>query len=917
VDDDLSHAAPAAGPGPGPAALAEQAHQLVGADPQHARGLAQRALDGALAAADHDTASVAQRALGMISMELDDAPTAVAHLRAAIATAQRGGAGLRVAEARMSLAFALINQGETTAALHQARLATRRGAGDSAPLHSQHALILERLGRNDAALGAYARGLDIVRRTGDRSTEAKLLCNRGVLHAFSGALRAADGDLRASEQLAEQLGLRLMAATIRQNIGWVTALRGDLPQALADMDAAEPLIAAAGGTRHGLFEFERCYILLSAGLAREAMASARRAVELLEATAMGAELAEARLALAEAALANADPDGARAAAEAARRDFRRQRRPEWAVLAAHVAVRAAFESGGASAELLSRARRTAADLQAGGKPVAALNARILVARIALALGRRAQAARELEAVAHARRDGPVTLRVGAWHAEALRRHAEGRSAGALRALRAGLDVLEHHRLSLGATELRAGAAVHGNALAALGQRLALESGRPAAVLAWAERGRAGALWQRPVRPPGDDVLAADLAELRTVLAAAAGAEPGSPEARRLIRREAELEASIRHRARHAGGPGTSAAADASGAGGPPLAVLRAALGPRALVEFLDARTSLAAVVVCDGRAALVTLGSAAEVQRELGALRFALRRLARGTGSAASRAVARDNAEHAAGRLDALLLAPLAGRVGERELVLVPTGELHAVPWPALPSCAARALSVAPSAALWLRAARARDGATPAAAGAARLLLAAGPGLPDAAAEVARLAARHPAATALLGDDARVAAVAAALESADRAHIASHGVFRADNPLFSSLQLADGPLTIYDLERLRAGPREMILSSCDGGVTAVRPGDELMGFSAALLALGTSALTASVMPVPDEPTQRLMLALHERLDAGDEPAPALMRARAQALDRAGDADYATAAGFVCFGAGSAAATAGEAGAGSG
>ena len=894
MDDDLSDAAAAAGR----AALAERAHHLVGADPPRARGLAQRALAAALAAADHETASVAQRALGMISIELDDAPTAVEHLRAAIVTARRGVTQRRVAEARMSLAFALVAHGEPTEALHQARLATRGDTGDSGTLHVQHALILERLGRSDAALQAYERALQIVRRTADRSTEAKLLCNRGVLHTHSGALRAADADLRASEQLAEQLGLTLMAATIRQNIGCVTALRGDLPQALADLDAAEPVIAATGGTRHGLFEFDRCYVLLAAGLAREAMTSARRAVELLEQTAMGAELAEARLALAEAALANADAAAAQAAAERARGEFAHQRRPEWAALAEHVAVHAAFASGAASPELLRRARRAAADLQLRGKHTAALNARVLVARVALALGHATQAARELEAVAGARRAGPVTLRLAAWHAEALRRLAEGRATGALRALRAGLDVLEQHRLSLGATELRTAAAVHAHALAALGQRLALESGRPASVLAWAERGRAGALWQRPVRPPGDDVLAADLAELRTVLAAAAAAQPGSAQARRLTRRESELEASIRHRARHAGGPGAGATA---GAGGPTLAELRAALGPRALVEFLDAGAGLAAVVVCAGRTGLVTLGSRAEVRRELGALRFALRRLARGAGSAASRAVARENAEHAAGRLDALLLAPLAARAGERELVLVPTGELHAVPWPALASCAARALSVAPSAALWLRAAHAGH----ARAGAARGLFAAGPGLPDAAAEVGRLAAGHPAATALLGDDARVAAVAAALESADRAHIASHGVFRADNPLFSSLQLADGPLTVYDLERLRSSPREMILSSCDGGVTAVRPGDELMGFSAALLALGTSALTASVMPVPDEPTQRLMLALHACLDGGDEPAPALLRARARALDCGADADYATAAGFVCFGAGSA------------
>jgi len=892
VDVDLSDSATPSEA----AALAQDAHRLVGADPQHARTLARHALDQALAAGDAETASIAQRTLGMISIELDDAPTAVGHLRAAIETAQRGASALCAAEARMSLAFALVGQGEATQALRQARLATRRDEDGSGPLHMQHALILERLGRYEDALESYGRALRIVRRTGDLLTEAKLLCNRGVLHTHSGALRAAEADLRESEQLANRLGLHLIAATVRQNIGWVAALRGDLPQALADLDTAEPLIADAGGTRHGLFEFDRCYILLSAGLTREAMASAERAVDLLRQTAMGSELAEARLALADAALATGDAQTARACAEQAGRDFRRQRRPDWAGLADHVAVRAAVQDSGPSPELLRRARNVAATLDARGKHTAALNARVLAARVALALGRRAQAACELEAVARARRGGPVTVRVAAWHAEALRRVADGRPTSALRALRAGLTVLGQHRLSLGATELRAGAAVHGNALAALGLRLALESGRPGAVLEWAERGRAGALWERPVRPPNDDALAADLAGLRTVLAAGREAIPDSPDARRLLRREAELEESIRSRARHASGP------RAGDGGGPPrLAVLRAALGPRALVEFVQAGAVLAAAVVSGGRTGLVRLGPLDEVQHELASLRAALRRLARRAGSEASREVARANAEHAALRLDALLLEPLRARTGDRELVLVPTGQLHALPWAALASCAGRALSVAPSAALWLRAAqrRERDGA-------GTLMLASGPGLPGAAAEVRTLAARHPLATVLAGGDARVAAVAAALERAQRAHIASHGIFRSDNPLFSSLQLADGPLTVYDLERLSTTPRDMILSACDGGVSAVRPGDELMGFSGALLALGTSALIASVVPVPDEPTQRLMLALHERLDAGDEPAPALAQARTDALGTS-DADYATAAGFVCFGAGSRAA----------
>ncbi len=781
---------------------------------------------------------------------------------------------------------------------------------------------------------------------------------------------------------------------------------------------------------------------------------------------MAAWLAEARLALAEAELACGEPAAALAAAERAAEDFGAQRRPGWAALAEHTAVRSAFAQGSRDAALHARARRAARALSAAGWPAAALDAQLLAAHVALALGRGDDVARDLSAITRARDCGPVAQRLGAWHAEALRRLAGGRRAGALRALRAGLAVLERHRLSLGATELRAAATVHGNALASLGLRLALESGRAESVLEWAERGRAGALWQRPARPPDDAALAADLGELRTVLAAIGDAGKESEDTQRLLRRQTELEGAIRRRALHAaagdgggrGGSGGCAAAGAvergegaaaagegggragsggcaaagavergkgaaggagergkgaaaggagergegaaaggagergkgaaasgagergqgaagaggvapprgaagaggvapprgaagaggvapprgdAGAGGPPkLAVLRAALGSRALVEFVHDGAHLRAVVVLARSAPrLVALGATAdEVGQELAALRAALRRLARGVGSAASKAVARSNAEHAARRLDDLLLAPLAELCGERELVLVPTGELHAVPWAALPSCAARALSVAPSAALWLRAARGRGrgggravadegGADGAAAtridedaagtgggadaggrrGHAGLVLAAGPGLPEAAAEVRALARRHPHATVLAPADASVAAVAAALETSQLAHIASHGTFRADNPLFSSLELADGPLTVYDLERLRAAPRDMVLSACDGGVTAVRPGDELMGLSSALLALGTSALIASVMPVPDEPTHRLMLALHERLAAGDEPACALAAARATALGD-DDADYATAAGFVCFGAGSATST---------
>ena len=110
--------------------------------------------------------------------------------------------------------------------------------------------------------------------------------------------------------------------------------------------------------------------------------------------------------------------------------------------------------------------------------------------------------------------------------------------------------------------------------------------------------------------------------------------------------------------------------------------------------------------------------------------------------------------------------------------------------------------------------------------------------------------------------------VARAIDGADHAHVAAHGRFRDDNPLFTSLELADGLVTVYDLERLRSVPRRIVLSSCETGLSAVHAGDELMGFTAAIFALGTQTVIAAVVPVPDEATKGLMLKLDEELSQG-------------------------------------------------
>jgi hypothetical protein len=450
-------------------------------------------------------------------------------------------------------------------------------------------------------------------------------------------------------------------------------------------------------------------------------------------------------------------------------------------------------------------------------------------------------------------------------------------------------MLRRHQATLGATELRVHAAVKAEDLATMGIRLAVQSRRARRVLTWAERWRAGALLTRPARPPTDARLADLLSQLRFVVSQLEQAGFAAQDSAPLLRRQAGLEAAVSRRARHS--PGSALTA---GTATPAVDDLHAALGDRALIELVESDRVLYAVTLAAGRARLHCLGSPTDLRDETEALGFALERLARGLGSRESRAGAAEALAFGARRLDDVLMAPVRRAIGDRPLVIVPTGVLHGLPWSTLPTCRGRAVTVAPSAALWLRAARGVENG-------GDVVLVAGPGLPGADAEIAELASVYPAAVRFDGPEATTTNVAAALDGAALAHIAAHGTFRTDNPLFSSVRLHDGPLTVYDLERLPHAPRRVVLSACNTGLAVTRPGDELMGLSSAFLALGTQTLVASVVPMPDAIARPLLVSFHRHLSAGASPAEALSRLQAEP---GGDAnpEVAAALGMLCFGA---------------
>jgi CHAT domain-containing protein len=187
-------------------------------------------------------------------------------------------------------------------------------------------------------------------------------------------------------------------------------------------------------------------------------------------------------------------------------------------------------------------------------------------------------------------------------------------------------------------------------------------------------------------------------------------------------------------------------------------------------------------------------------------------------------------------------------------------------------------VSLAPSATFWARSREAALARLPAARPGV-VVLVEGPNLPGATAEVRALRRLYPDSTVVTPPASTTQEVARLVGTADLAHLACHGSLRADNPMFSSLVLSDGPLTVQELQARGVAPRRLVLASCQSGADVSYAGDEVLGFVSAFLARGTAGIVASMAAIPDTAAMDLMFALHERLVTGRTLAHALHEAR--------------------------------------
>ena len=130
----------------------------------------------------------------------------------------------------------------------------------------------------------------------------------------------------------------------------------------------------------------------------------------------------------------------------------------------------------------------------------------------------------------------------------------------------------------------------------------------------------------------------------------------------------------------------------------------------------------------------------------------------------------------------------------------------------------------------------------------------------------------------LIGEAVTAAAVSELASGVDVLHVAAHGKHSAENPMFSGLELVDGPWYGYDIDQLRAVPDVVLLSACEVGASTVRWGEELIGMTSAWLHAGSSRVVASAAAVNDAAAFDALVRVHERLAAGIDPAAALAEA---------------------------------------
>ena len=294
----------------------------------------------------------------------------------------------------------------------------------------------------------------------------------------------------------------------------------------------------------------------------------------------------------------------------------------------------------------------------------------------------------------------------------------------------------------------------------------------------------------------------------------------------------------------------------------------------ALVEYYSTADRLLAAVVTRKTLQFIPVSVVPRVLNFLHLLRFQLSKFRMGTAYVQRFELPLLKATE--GHLESLytdLIAPLREHLTAKHLVFVPHGALHFLPFHALRHgneylCDRFTISYAPSATVFALCQEKSPAHMP-----NSLVM----GIPDERApeilsEVESVAGLLPHPELFVGSQATADVLRERGAASGLLHIATHGNYRQDNPMFSGIRLGDGYLNLYDLYQIRLPAKLVTLSGCATGMNFVSAGDELLGLQRGLFCAGANSLLLSLWDVHDESTATLMRAFYDDyIRTGDMP----------------------------------------------
>ncbi len=716
---------------------------------------------------------------------------------------------------------------------------------DAARADVDRALALLNLDRLEEAETAYLSALDVFIRHGQELEVARVSLNLGLLYARSGRFAAAL-DYFAEARLRFRyldVPLQLAETDLYSAMAYLDVNLFDEALRLAQQ-ATEALMDAGQWREAALGWRTRAAASRGLGDRKSARKALREAVRLLRKLQLPVQMAFARLEQASLWLESGEPSRALRRALEARREFLRI-----------------------------------------PLPLAAAQADVVAGRAALALGEREEAARYYRRALDVLESAPVLhLRVMALYGLGRIAEAKGEWSEARQRYDGALEIVRNTRWRLPSEELRLSYQEDKENLFADRVLLALRQGDPNLALEVGELARGDTL------PPGVSSSRPDEGEsgaLRRSLAVLesrwnryldrldgryTAQDASAPTREDLVAVEREISSLWREISRVQAGSGKGKASAGLEETWGKVAGLEEGTG---LLCYLTARGRIFAFILDrDGLRYWQEMGDVAVVRRHMDALKGNLQISLSVPASSRIHSYLGQTMEAQLRELFEVLILPLGERLAPyRRLVVVPDGMLHQVPFHLLcdvGGCGeAVGVGVLPS----LRMLRSGIGSC---SWRKPYVLAwdRGGELPQAIAEAEAVASVVPGSRLWVGEEATLERFRAAALDADLLHLASHARFRADNPFFSYIELADGRLPLYALPEMRTGARLVVMSACETGAGLVR-GNVMVSLSRGWLRAGAHGLVVSMWKVVDAPTAELMREFYRRLSDGTAPIEAL------------------------------------------